>query len=93
MASPNAVVESTVIVELREQLLAWERELDERENALVARLNGVVEVKRALGRVRMECDADHDRAGAVQQDYRARLCASTTGRRHSLEFDRVLSGY
>jgi hypothetical protein len=40
----------------------------------------------------MECDAEHDQAMTVQQDYRARLCASTTGLRCSLHFDRVLSG-
>jgi hypothetical protein len=41
----------------------------------------------------MEYDAAHDRTGAIQQDYLAWLCASTAGRRRSLEFDRVLSGH
>jgi hypothetical protein len=68
-----------VIIELQEQLLVWERELDEWENALVARENGVVAVERALGRAHMACDAEHDQDKAVQQDYRARLHASTTG--------------
>jgi hypothetical protein len=54
------VVEPTVIVELREQLLVQERELDEQENALVARENNVVEAEHALGRAHMECDAAHD---------------------------------
>jgi hypothetical protein len=53
------VVEPTVIVELREQLLAQERELDEQENALMARENGVVEAECALGKMRMACDATH----------------------------------
>jgi hypothetical protein len=49
-----------MIVEFREQLLVRERELDERENALMARENDVVAAKRALGRARIECDAEHD---------------------------------
>jgi hypothetical protein len=48
--------------------------------------------ERALGRARMECDVERDRAKAVQQDYQARMRGSTTSRRHSLYFDRVLSG-
>jgi hypothetical protein len=54
------MVEPLFIIELREQLRAWERELDERESALVARENGMVEAKCALGRAHMECDAAHD---------------------------------
>jgi hypothetical protein len=45
-----------------------------------------------LGRARMECDVEHDRAEAIQQDYQARMRGSTTSHRHSLYFDRVLSG-
>jgi hypothetical protein len=86
------VVEPAMIIELQEQLLVRERELDEWENALVARENGVVAAERALGRARMECDAEHDRVKAVQQDYWARLRASSIGQRHSMEFDRVPSG-
>jgi hypothetical protein len=74
------------------ELLAQERELDEQENALVDRENCMVEAERAPGRARMECNAAHDRDGAIQQDYRARLCTSTTGQRCSLEFDRDLNG-
>jgi hypothetical protein len=37
------VVESAVIVKLQEDLLVWERELDKRENTLMAREHGVVE--------------------------------------------------
>jgi hypothetical protein len=46
MPPPNVVVEPAVITKLWEQLLVRERELDERENALVARENSVVEVER-----------------------------------------------
>jgi hypothetical protein len=65
----DVVIESAVVVELREQLLVWDRELDEQENALLAREHGVVEVECALRRVHMECDTVHYRAGAVQHDY------------------------
>jgi hypothetical protein len=54
------VIKPTVIVELREQLLAWERELDEQENAPLTREHGMVEAERTLGMARMECDAAHD---------------------------------
>jgi hypothetical protein len=45
-----------VITELWEQLLARERELSERESALLARESGVVEGECAIERARMECD-------------------------------------
>jgi hypothetical protein len=44
-----------VIVELREQLLAPERELDEWENTLLTRENGMVEAEHFPRRARMEC--------------------------------------
>jgi hypothetical protein len=81
-----------MIIKLREQLLARERELDERENTLVTRENDVVAAERVLGRAHMECDAEHDRVKDVQQDYQARLHASTASQLCLLEFDRVLSG-
>jgi hypothetical protein len=46
MAPSDVVVEPVVITELWEQLLVRERELDKRENALVARENIVMEVER-----------------------------------------------
>jgi hypothetical protein len=49
-----------VIMELREQFLDRERELDERENALLTKEHCVVVAERALRRARMECDAAHD---------------------------------
>jgi hypothetical protein len=52
-------------VELREQLLVQERGLDEQENALLSREHGMVVVERALGRVRMDCNAVHDPAMTV----------------------------
>jgi hypothetical protein len=53
-------IKPAVIVEFREQLLAWESKLDERENALLTREHGVVEARHALGRAHMECDTAHD---------------------------------
>jgi hypothetical protein len=79
MAPPDVVAKLTMIVELWEQLLARERELDERENALVARENDMVAAKHALGGACMECDVEHDWVKAIQQDYRARLRASAIG--------------
>jgi hypothetical protein len=58
----------------------------------MARENDMVEAEHALGRARMECDATHDWAGAIKQDYRARLHASPIGQQCSLEFEWVLSG-
>jgi hypothetical protein len=86
------VIEPLVVVELRKQLLVRERELDEWENALLAREHGMVEEERPLGRARIECDAKHDRTGAIQQDYRAKVHTSIASQRCSLEFNRVLSG-
>jgi hypothetical protein len=51
----------------------------------------MAEAERALERVHMECDAAHERAGVIKQDFRARLCASVAGRQRSLEFDQILS--
>jgi hypothetical protein len=48
--------------------------------------------ERALGKVCMECDAKCNRAEAVQQDYRAKMCATTTSSWRSLDFDQVLRG-
>jgi hypothetical protein len=81
-----------MVVELRERLLAWERELNEREDALVVREHDVVAAEHALGRACMECNAEHDRVKTVQQVYWARMHASTTGQQRSLRFDQVLGG-
>jgi hypothetical protein len=54
-----------IAVELREQLLAWERELDSREGANTAWGDGLVAFERALGKVRTECDASHAQADAI----------------------------
>jgi hypothetical protein len=60
------VIEPVVVVELWERLLVRERELDEWENALLAREQGVVEAEHALRKARMECNAIHERAWAIQ---------------------------
>jgi hypothetical protein len=56
----EVVTKTTVIAELREELLARERELSEQESSLLAREHGVVEGERALGRAHLECNAIHN---------------------------------
>jgi hypothetical protein len=53
----------------------------------MAREDDLVATERTLGRARMECDAECDRAEAVRWDYRAKMHASTAGCRCSLGFD------
>jgi hypothetical protein len=84
---------SVMVVELQEQLLVLERELDSRENALMAQEYDLAATKCALERARMECDAESNRVDAVQWDYRATMCASNTGYQHSLDFDQVFRGH
>jgi hypothetical protein len=79
-------------VELQGRLLAWEKELHSRERVLMAREDGLAPSERAVGRARMECDDECDRAEAVRQDYQARVRAFIAGCWHSLDFDRVLEG-
>jgi hypothetical protein len=62
----DAVVASAMVIELQVQLLVWERELDSRENALMAREDELVAFECALGRAGMECDAKHGAAEAVR---------------------------
>jgi hypothetical protein len=52
-------------VELQKQLLAREREMDNREGVLMAREDGLAAFECALGRARMECDGECDQAEAV----------------------------
>jgi hypothetical protein len=73
------VIEPTVVVGLREQLLAQERELDEQENALLTMEHGMVEAERALERVHMVCDDAHDQARVIKQGYHPWLHSSTAG--------------
>jgi hypothetical protein len=86
------VVVPAMVIELQELLLVRERELDSQENALMAREDNLVATERTLGRACMECDTECDRVEAVRQDYQAKMRASTTSCRHSLDFDRVLRG-
>jgi hypothetical protein len=52
--------------ELRDQLLARERELDSREGAITVWGDGLVASKRSLGRACMEHDAEHAQAEAAR---------------------------
>jgi hypothetical protein len=51
---------SAIVVELQEQLFALERELDSRENALMAREDDLATSECTLGRVHVECDDERD---------------------------------
>jgi hypothetical protein len=64
-----------MVVDLQEQLLAWERELDSREGTITVWKDSLAASERALGRVCMECVAECNRAEAVRQDYQARILA------------------
>jgi hypothetical protein len=79
-----------VAVEPREQLLAQERGLDNREGAIVAWEDGLATSECTLGRAPVECTAECDRAEAVRQDYQARIHAFTAGCRRSFNFDWIL---
>jgi hypothetical protein len=81
-----------MVVELRERFHVREKELNKRENTLMAREDDVVAAERALGRTRMECDAERDWVKAVRHDYWAWFCTSTISQQCSLDFDWVLCG-
>jgi hypothetical protein len=83
---------SAMVTELQEQLLVRDRELDSQENALKAWEDNLAATELALGRARMECDTECDRAEAIQRDYQAWMRASTAGCWCSLDFDGVLRG-
>jgi hypothetical protein len=85
-SSPSHVV----AVELQGQLPAGERELDSREDDVVAREVSLVASECTLGRACAECDTDCDRAEAIHQDYQTRIRAFTAGYRHSFNFDWIL---
>jgi hypothetical protein len=58
------VVTSVVVVELQEQLLAWERELESREGTVAAQDDGLATSECTL-RVRMEHDVERAQAEAI----------------------------
>jgi hypothetical protein len=79
-----------VAIELWGELLAQERKLDIREGAIVAWEDSLLAFECALGRARIECDAECDQSEAARQDYQARIHAFTAGCRHSFNFDRIM---
>jgi hypothetical protein len=79
-----------VVVELRGQLLARERELDSKECAIIAWEDSLAASECALGRARVECNAKCDRVEDVRQDYQARIHAFMVGCRRSFNIDRIL---
>jgi hypothetical protein len=72
------VATSAVAIELREQLLAQERELESREGAIAGWEDGLAAFEHALGRVHREHDTHHVQAEAAQQYYFARTHAFTS---------------
>jgi hypothetical protein len=58
----------------------------------MVREDDLAAIEHALGRARMQCDTECGWAKAIWLNYRARMCASTTSCRHSLDFDWVLRG-
>jgi hypothetical protein len=67
-----------VVVELQEQLLARERELDSREGVVVAWKEGLAAFMHMLRVVRAECNASHVCANAIQWDFFAQVCTSSS---------------
>jgi hypothetical protein len=67
-----------VTVELQGQLLAWDRELDSREGAIVTMEKGLVPVAHELEKVPVECDANRARADAIQWDFFTHVHASSS---------------
>jgi flavoprotein len=87
---PGAMVTLAVADELREQLLAQERELDSRKCTIATWDYGLVASECALGRTCMERDTVCAQAEATWQDYYARLRASTSSSKHSINFNQMM---
>jgi hypothetical protein len=79
-----------MIVELQEQLLARERELDNREGAIVAWGESLTVFARALGEVTTECDASRTRAAATLWDYSTQVSASSSQSERLKAFSQML---
>jgi hypothetical protein len=62
---PSVVAMSAVLDKLWMQLLAWERELDSREGAIIAWEDGLVASECALERVCMERNTERARTEAI----------------------------
>jgi hypothetical protein len=67
-----------VAVELQGQLHARERGLDSWDGAIVAWEDGLAAFEHAQGKVRIESDASCIQVEAVQQDFFAQTCASSS---------------
>jgi hypothetical protein len=63
---PSAIATSTVMEELQEKFLARERELDNREDAIIAWEDGLTASKCALGRACMERNAERAQTEVVR---------------------------
>jgi hypothetical protein len=81
---------SAAAIKWLEQLLAQEKELDSREGAITTWEDGLVAFACALGDARMECDAKHVQAVAVQQYFLARTRASCSRSKQLHHLSRTL---
>jgi hypothetical protein len=81
---------SVVAVELREQLLAQEREMKSKEGIVAGREDHLAVFECTLGRVHMERDAELTRAKAIRQDYLAKMCTFKASCQCYFTFDRIL---
>jgi hypothetical protein len=79
-----------MIIELQEQLLARERELDNREGAIVAWGESLTVFARALREVTTECDASRTRAAATLWDYSTQVSASSSQSERLKAFSQML---
>jgi predicted nucleic acid-binding Zn-ribbon protein len=79
-----------VVEELQEQLLVWERELDNQEGVIVAWEDGLAASKCAPRRVCMEHEVECAQTEGVQQNYLAWSCALTANSKYSINLNRML---
>jgi hypothetical protein len=81
---------SVLLHELQKQLLARDRNLDNRKGAIIVRGDGLAAYECALGRARRECDVKRAQAEAVWQDYLARMHTFTSNYQRTFKFDQIL---
>jgi hypothetical protein len=81
---------STMVEELQEQLLAWEEELTQREEALAAREEKARIFEMALVKVSTDLDAEQAKTEATQKEYLDKMEGHTTCAKNSLGFDKML---
>jgi hypothetical protein len=79
-----------VAIELQEQLLAWERELDSREGAIILWEDGLADFERALGKLCTERKANRAQTVVIQHDFSARTRGSRSRLKQLINFNWML---